>query len=98
MNHRDKLKPLRPQSSGIRALTLLLEERRQIVDEQRRLTNRLISNLKQYYPPAHEWFENKGTTLFCEFMARWPTLKQLRQARHKSCWQKKPAWAGLLDG
>lgn len=31
MSHRDKLKPLRPQSPAIRALTLLLEERRQIV-------------------------------------------------------------------
>jgi len=58
MSHRDKLKPLRPQSPAIRALTLLLEERRQIVDEQRRITNRLISNLKQYYPLAHEWFED----------------------------------------
>ena len=54
MNHRDKLKPLRPQSPAIRALTLLLEERRQIVDEQRRITNRMVSNLKQYYPLAHE--------------------------------------------
>lgn len=84
MSHRDKLKPLRPQSPAIRALTLLLEERRQIVDEQRRITNRLISNLKQYYPLAHEWFEDKGTQLFCEFMARWPTLKQLKQARRKT--------------
>jgi transposase len=84
MNHRDKLKPLRPQSPAIRALTLLLEERRQIVDEQRRIINRMISNLKQYYPLAHEWFDRKATPLFCEFIARWPTLKQLRQARRKT--------------
>lgn len=79
--HRDKLRPLQPQIPAIRTVTLLLEERRRVVDEQRRITNCLISNLKQYYPLAHEWFDHKATQLFCDFMIRWPTLKQLKLAR-----------------
>lgn len=81
MGHRDKLKALRPQSAAIRTLVLLLEERRQVVDDQRRITNRLISNLKHYYPLAHEWFEEKATVLFCDFLTRWLTLKPLQLAR-----------------
>jgi hypothetical protein len=75
------LKALRPQSTAICALTPLLEERRQGADDQRRIINRLISNLKHYYPLAHEWFEEKATVLFCDFLTRWPTLKQLQLAR-----------------
>lgn len=81
LGHRDKLKALQPQSPAVRELAMLLEERRQVVDDQRRIINRLISNLKHYYPLAHDWFEDKGTILFCDFMTRWPTFKQLHQAR-----------------
>ena len=73
LGHRDKLKALQPQSPAVRELAMLLEERRQVVDDQRRIINRLISNLKHYYPLAHDWFEDKGTILFCDFLTRWPT-------------------------
>ena len=81
MGHRDKLKALKPQSAGMRTLEFLIEERRQIVDEQRRITNRLTSTLKHYFPQAHECFEQKATLLFCDFLTRWPTLKKVQQAR-----------------
>ncbi len=60
---------------------MLLEERRQVVDDQRRIINRLISNLKHYYLLVHDWFEDKGTILFSDFLTRWSTYKQLHQAR-----------------
>jgi hypothetical protein len=63
LNHRDELKVLRPQSEGIRRLVLLLEERRMLVNDQTRITNRLISTLKHYYPQAHESLEDKGIIL-----------------------------------
>lgn len=79
--HRDKLKALRPQGPGLRTLERLLEERREFVDEERRITNRITSTLKDYYPQADTWFERKGNLLFCDFLTRWPTLAQLKRAR-----------------
>jgi hypothetical protein len=37
--------------------------------------------LKQYYPQVLEWFDHYDTTVFCEFLIRWPTLKQVQRAR-----------------
>jgi len=79
--HRDKLKALNPQSAPMRTLESLVEQRRRLVDDSKRITNRLTSALKQYYPQAVEWFEAKDTVLFCDFLSRWPTLKQVKHAR-----------------
>jgi transposase len=81
IGHRDKLHALKPQSAGMRMLGRLLEERRRLVDDQTRFTNRLTSALKDYFPQALDWFEDKATTLFCDFLTRWPTLKQVKLAR-----------------
>jgi transposase len=75
LKHRDKLKPLVPQSPEMRALEQLGEYRRRLIGDKVRLTNRLTSALKNYYPHVLEWFSDKDTTLFCEFLHRWPTLK-----------------------
>jgi hypothetical protein len=48
--HRDKLKPLNPQSPAIRALGQLVEHRRRLVGDKVRLANRLTSALKNYFP------------------------------------------------
>jgi transposase len=79
--HRDKLKALQPQSVGIRTLERLLEARREFVDEQTRITNRLTSALKEYFPLANAWFDEKASALFCDFLSHWPSLKQLQRAR-----------------
>ena len=79
--HRDKLKALNPQSASMRTLESLVEQRRRLVDDSKRITNRLTSALKQYYPQAVQWFEAKDTVLFCDFLSRWPTLKQVKHAR-----------------
>lgn len=81
VRHRDKLQALKAQSAPMRALTSLVEERRLLVDETKRITNRLTNTLKQYYPQAVQWFEAKNTILFCDFLSRWPTLKQVKHAR-----------------
>lgn len=75
LKHRDKLQPLIPQSAGIRALEPLVEHRRRLVGDKVRLTNRLTATLKNYFPHALQWFDDKDTTLFCDFLAQWPTLK-----------------------
>ena len=81
LKHRDKLQPLVPQSAALRALEQLVEHRRRLVGDKVRLTNRLTSTLKNYFPHVLEWFDDKDTTLFCDFLAQWPTLKAAQLAR-----------------
>ena len=51
------------------------------MNDKIRLTNRLRYALKQYYPQVLEWFEDIDTLLFCDYIARWPTLIQAKRAR-----------------
>ena len=81
LRHRDKLKPLHPQGVAMRTLQYLVEQRRRLVGDKGRITNRLIYALKQYFPQALEWFKDKDTVVFCDFLSRWPTLKQAKHAR-----------------
>src|SRR5262245_20943295 len=81
LRHRDKLQPLIPQSAALRALEQLVEHRRRLVGDKVRLTNRLTSTLKNYFPHVLQWFEDKDTTLFCNFLTQWPTLKAAQLAR-----------------
>src|SRR5215510_7345441 len=79
--HRDKLQPLKPQSPTMRALAQLVEHRRRVVGDKVRITNRLTSTLKNYFPQALQWFQDKDTVIFCDFLSRWPTLKAAQLAR-----------------
>lgn len=73
---------LRHTRPAIRLLQKLVEQRRQLVEEKRRFVNRLINTLKQYYPQPLEWFSHRGSLLLCELIMRWPSLQQLKRARH----------------
>lgn len=84
LRHRDRFKPLQPQSTEMRSLVHLVEKRRRLVDDRRRFANRLISALKAYYPQALEWFSHKETLVFSAFITRWPTLKQVKRARRST--------------
>jgi len=81
LRYRAKLKALTPQSVPMRMLLRLVEQRRRLVGEQNRISNRLTDALKQYFPDVLAWFPDKDTLLFCAFLTRWPTLKQLKRAR-----------------
>ena len=81
LRHPEHFKVLKPQSAEMRALTTMVEQRRRLVNEQGRITNRMRNALKQYYPQVLEWFEHIDTPLFCAFVKRWPTLTQARRAR-----------------
>jgi transposase len=84
LKHRDKLKPLKPQSPAMRALEQLVEHRRRLVGDKVRLTNRLTSALKNYFPHVLQWFHDKDTTIFCDFLTQWPTLKAAQLARRST--------------
>jgi hypothetical protein len=65
----------------MRALSSLVEQRRSLVNDKIRLTNRLCSALKHYYPQVLDWFDHIDTPLFCAFLRQWPTLTQVKRAR-----------------
>ena len=68
----------------MRTLEQLVEQRRVLGDDQTRITNRLTDALKQYFPQPLQWFENKNTRVFCDFLCRWPTLKAVQLARRST--------------
>ncbi len=84
LRHPERFRPLQPQSSEMRTLAHLVEKRRRLVEDRRRFANRLISALKAYFPQAVEWFSHKETFVFCAFVTRWPTLKQVKRARRST--------------
>jgi len=81
LRHPNRFKPLNPQSVEMRTLTSLVEQRRRLVNDRVRLTNRLRDALKQYYPQALQWFDRIDTPLFFDFIERWPTLVEAKRAR-----------------
>jgi transposase len=81
LTHTEHFKPLNPQSVEMRTLMVLVEQRRKLMSDRVRITNRLRNALKQYYPQTLEWFDHIDTHLFCDFIKRWPSLEQARRAR-----------------
>jgi transposase len=65
----------------MRALEQLVAHRRRVVGDKVRLTNRLTSTLKNYFPHVLQWFQDTDTLIFCDFLSRWPTLKAAQLAR-----------------
>jgi transposase len=84
LKHPEHFQRLNPQSVEMRTLASLVEHRRRLVGDKVRLTNRIRSTLKQYYPQTLEWFDRIDTRLFCDFIERWPTLAQVKRARRST--------------
>jgi hypothetical protein len=61
-------------------LAQLIENRRTLVGDKVRLSNRIIASLKNYYPQVLEWLEDKDTQVFCDFVLKYPTLKDTQVA------------------
>lgn len=83
----DKIKALKLPSESIRKLSFLVEQRRRLVDDRLRFSNRLINTLKEYYPQLLTWFSHRDTKLFMDFIIRWPSLQKLQRA-HESTVRK----------
>src|SRR5690242_3922488 len=78
--HRDRLRPLAPDSPETRLLQMLVEQRRTAVDEKTALSNRLTARLKMFFPQMVRWFPDIDAALVCALLQRWPTLKDLQAA------------------
>lgn len=79
-----KLTPIIPDTAAVRALAQLVECRRKLVQDRVDLTNSLTYYLKNYYPQVLDWFNEKDTHIFCDFIRKWPSLKQVKRVRKKT--------------
>ena len=80
LRHRGELRQMRPDNVPTRLLRILVEQRREMVDDRTRYSNRLTSCLKMYFPQVLKWFDRVSSPLACAFVQRWPTLRKLREA------------------
>jgi hypothetical protein len=81
LQHPEKLTAWVPEDPRTRHLQALVEGRRRLIGARVRTTNRLLANLKGYFPQALECFEDIGTRLACGFLTEWPSLGDARRAR-----------------
>jgi transposase len=81
VRHREKLRPLHPDTAETRTLQFLVEGRRKLVNDKTRYSNRLTACLKMYFPQVLEWFSEVSTQITGDFLERWPTLQKLQKAR-----------------
>lgn len=70
-----------PDDARTRQLQALVQARRRLVEQRVRTTNRLLANLKGYYPQAVECFESLDSVLACDFLTQWPSLGEAKRAR-----------------
>jgi transposase len=78
MQHSDRLKAWHPDDHQTRTLRYLVEHRRRLIGDRTRISNRMTSLLKCYFPQVLSWFPDLSTVLVCDFLCRWPTLERLR--------------------
>jgi Transposase len=78
MKHTDRLKAWHPDDAQTRTLRYLVEHRRRLIGDRTRLTNRMTSLLKCYFPQVLSWFPDLATVLVCDFLRRWPALERLQ--------------------
>lgn len=80
LRHRERLKPLQPDTTETRLLHFLVERRRQVVDEKTRQANRLTDCLKIYFPQLLRWFDDVTSPVVGALLQRWPTLQDLQRS------------------
>mgnify|MGYP001082310259 CR=1 FL=1 len=82
--HMPKLNVITPDTESIRSLAQLVEYRRKLVQDRVDLTNKITATLKNYYPQVLDWFNEKDSMIFCDFLLRWPSLAQVKRARKQT--------------
>ncbi len=78
-----KLRALSPESSSVRTLAQLVEYRRKLVQDRVDITNKITTTLKNYFPQPIEWFKDKDTIIFCDFLTRWSSLTAVKKSRNQ---------------
>lgn len=84
VQHRARLRRLQPDTEETRELQFLVEIRRKLVDDKTCFSNRLVAQLKLYYPQILRWFYKPASPVSCDFLLRWPTLESAQKAAARS--------------
>lgn len=84
IRHWDQFKPILPESAEVRMLAQLLEYRRKLVQDRVDLSNSITAYLKNYFPQVLDWFKEKDTIIFCNFVAKWSTLAAIKKVRKQT--------------
>lgn len=79
--HRDRLRRLDPDTTEMRLLQFMVENRRKLVDQRTAICNRLTDQLKIYFPQLLRWFSEVSSALVGDVLLRWPTLAELQKAK-----------------
>jgi len=82
--HMHKLAVIEPESPPMRSLTQLVEYRRNLVQDSVNLSNKITATLKNYYPQVLEWFKEKDTFIFCDFISKWSSLAKVKRAKKQT--------------
>jgi ribosomal protein S15P/S13E len=82
--HRKHLRRLDADTVETRKLQILVEDRRQLVDQGTAYGNQLRAKLKLYYPRALRWLPDLQSVQAGDFLKRWPTLPLLQKARRET--------------
>jgi hypothetical protein len=82
--HRDRLKAWRPDDEQTRTLRYLVEHRRRLIGDRTRISNRMTSLLKCYFPQVLSWFPDLRTELVGDFLLRWPTLAAVQLVKRQT--------------
>ncbi len=77
----DKLTVIEPESAPMRSLAQLVEYRRNLVQDSVDLSNTITATLKNHSPQVLEWFKEKDTFIFCDFVSKWPSLAKVKRAK-----------------
>ena len=80
LHHRSQLRQWQPDTVETRQLQRLVEQRRLMVNEKTRQSNRLTACLKMYFPQILQWFDDVAAPVVGALLERWPSLQELQRA------------------
>ena len=75
---KDRFQPILPDSELSREIKVLTRVREKLIGDRTRLSNRLTSILKAYYPAALELFSEVAQPITLSFLSKYPTYQDAR--------------------
>ena len=80
-HHAQHLRPWLPDDALTRQIDRCCQGRRRLVEDRKRLLQRLRQLLKEYYPLALNLFGDRlNSSMVFDFLMRWPTLNKAQRA------------------
>lgn len=71
-------------------MKMYAEQRRELVDEKTRLSNRMTALLKIYFPQVLDWIDDIDSPMGCDFLDKWPALEPLQEGQAERLSQVLP--------